>query len=138
MTNPAVFWSALGMYGKNNNDRLRRQIFNHFSQSVNANYEVNTGKVYKAGFRTPKKPLFENIEDFRAWYVQQEKWRERHFVGKSKDECLRIVSDFMNFPKAEDYVFERYLCREEFKKTAWYNKESAIDYISFWTELAEE
>lgn len=138
MTNPAVFWSALAVYGRNDNDRLRQQIFNHYSQSLSANYEVNTGIVYKAGFKAPQKPLFENIKDFRAWYVQQENWREKYLVGKNKDECLSIVNDSTNFPEVFDYKFETCLCRDDFKKTAWYNKESAIDYISFWTELAKK
>lgn len=102
MTNPAVFWSALAMYGRHNIDSLRQQIFDKAST-----YDAKTGLVYKAGFKVPEKPLFENIEDFREWFAKQKAWMDKNFPDATPSERARGLRDWVDIPSnATLYPYE--------------------------------
>lgn len=102
MTNPAVFWSALAVYGRHNIDSLRQQIFDKAST-----YDAKTGLVYKAGFKVPEKPLFENIEDFREWFAKQKAWMDKNFPDATPSERARGLRDWVDIPSnATLYPYE--------------------------------
>lgn len=100
MTNPAVFWSALAMYGRNNIDSLRQQIFDKVAQNEASNYDAQAGLVYKSGFNAPEKPLFENIEDFREWFAKQKAWMDKNFPNATPSERARGLRDWVNIPSS--------------------------------------
>lgn len=102
MTNPAVFWSALAMYGRHNIDSLRQQIFDKAST-----YDAKSGLVYKSGFEVPEKPLFENIEDFREWFAKQKAWMDKNFPDATPSERARGLRDWVDIPSnARLYPYE--------------------------------
>lgn len=102
MTNPAVFWSALAMYGRHNIDSLRQQIFDKTST-----YDAQTGLVYKSSFEVPEKPLFENIEDFREWFAKQKAWMDKNFPDATPSERAHGLRDWVSIPSnATLYPYE--------------------------------
>ena len=102
MTNPAVFWSALAMYGRHNIDSLRQQIFDKTST-----YDAQTGLVYKSSFEVPEKPLFENIEDFREWFAKQKAWMDKNFPDATPSERTHGLRDWVSIPSnATLYPYE--------------------------------
>lgn len=102
MTNPAVFWSALAVYGRHNIDSLRQQIFDKTST-----YDAQTGLVYKSSFEVPEKPLFENIEDFREWFAKQKAWMDKNFPDATPSERARGLRDWVDIPSnATLYPYE--------------------------------
>ena len=102
MTNPAVFWSALAMYGRHNIDSLRQQIFDKTST-----YDAQTGLVYKSSFEVPEKPLFENIEDFREWFAKQKAWMDKNFSDATPSERTHGLRDWVSIPSnATLYPYE--------------------------------
>lgn len=102
MTNPAVFWSALAVYGRHNIDSLRQQIFDKTST-----YDAQTGLVYKSSFEVPEKPLFENIEDFREWFAKQKAWMDKNFPDATPSERAHGLRDWVSIPSnATLYPYE--------------------------------